>query len=392
MKYREIKYGASYIGPAEKRAVMKVLNRNWWQLDKEGELMEKESAKFLGVKYGILTNSGSSAALLAMSSLELPKGSEVIIAATTFPTVFNVIIQCGLVPVVVDAKVGTYVLEISDVERAISKKTRAVWAVHAVGNPVDMPALMRLARKYKLYVLEDNCDGWGSEINGRRVGSFGHISITSFHTAHIVSMGEGGGVFTNSRELARRVRMYRDWGRQANIAQRSVRFPGLPRDYNARFVYEKIGYNLKPLELQAAVGRIQLRKALKFRELRLKNFRRLYGALSKYSKYLVLPRFLPVAKVCWFSFPLTVQGGLKRGDILRYLEKHGVETRTMFAGNIIRHPAYKKGVKFRVSGNLKGADRILRDSFWVSVNSRLSAEDMRYLIRTFDEFFKKYTK
>lgn len=386
---RSILYGGVLLGKAEKKAIIGVLNRNWWGLDKEGEAMEKEAAAFLGVKYGVLTNSGSSAGLIAMSSLELPRGSEVIISATTFPTIFNTIIQCGLIPVVVDAKVGTYNFDVADIERAITSKTKAIWAVHAVGNPVDMPALMNVAKKHGIYVLEDNCDGWGSEIQGKRVGSFGHMSITSFHAAHIVAMGEGGGVFTNDKEFAMRARMYRDWGRLADLTPRPVHVKGLPVDHNIRFVYERIGYNLKPLELQAAMGRVQLRKALKFRQLRQRNFNQLYSALKKYEKYLILPTWLPNAKVCWFTFPLSVRGSLQHKDLLAYLHANGIETRPIFAGNIIRHPAYRR-VKYRVSGSLKGADQILRDSFWVSVNPRLSKSDMDYLVRTFDTFFTQF--
>jgi len=391
-KLRRITYGGALIGHEEKKAIVKVIERNWWPLAAEGEKMEKEAAQFLGVKYGVLANSGSSAGLLALMALELPKGSEVIISATTFPTIFNVIIQCGLIPVVVDAKVGTYNFDVEDVARAIGPKTKAIWAIHAVGNPCDMLALMKLAKKHGVYVLEDNCDGWGSTINGKRVGSFGHMSITSFHAAHIVAMGQGGGVFTDNREFARRARVYRDWGRQADLTPRPTDVPGLPRDYNPRFVYERIGYNLSPLELQAAMGRVQLRKTDKIRKLRARNFDFLYRTFKKYEDYLMLPQWLERAEVCWFSFPLSVRGGVTRGALVAHLEKNGIETRSMFAGNIIRHPAYKKGVRYRVSGSLKGADTILRDSFWISVHPRLSDDDRKYMADVFDSFFKKFLR
>lgn len=387
---RDIRYGGALIGSAEKKAIMSVVDRNWWQLAEEGDKMEKEAAAQLGVKYGILANSGSSAGLIALSALELPRGSEVIISATTFPTIFNIIIQCGLVPVVVDAKMGTYNLDVRDVEKAIGSHTKAVIAVHAVGNPCDMPALMRLAKKRGLYVIEDNCDGWGSTIGGKKVGSFGHLSITSFHAAHIVAMGEGGGVFTSDKELARKVRMYRDWGRQANLEKRSGDWPGIPDDYNPRFVYEKIGYNLKPLELQAAMGRVQLKKAAKIKRLRARNFAYFNKALKKYEDYLVLPTTVKGADVCWFAFPLSVRNGIKRGDLVQHLEAHGIETRSMFAGNILKHPAYRTGVAYRVGGSLAGADRILRDSLWFSVHPRLTAEDRAYVMDVFDSFFEKH--
>ncbi len=388
MKKRTILYGGAFVGEAEKKAIMKVVDRNWWGLDKEGDLMEKEAAKFLGVKYGLLANSGSSAGLLALKALELPKDSEVIICATTFPTIFNTIYDCGLIPVLVDTNVGTYGFNIEDVKKAITPKTRAIWAIHPVGNPVDMMALMKLVKGTPIYVLEDNCDGWGTEVGGKRAGGIGHMSITSYHAAHIVAMGEGGGVFTNDPELAKRARMYRDWGRQANLTPRPVDVPGLPGDYNVRFVYERMGYNLKPMELQAAMGRVQLRKIYKIRSLRQKNFKFFYKALSKYSEYLVMPEWVKGANVCWYTFPLTVQGGVTRKALVDHLTKWGVETRTMFAGNIIRHPAYATAT-YRVAGSLDGADRVLRDSFWFSVHPRLTAEDRAYVVWVFDEFFKK---
>jgi CDP-6-deoxy-D-xylo-4-hexulose-3-dehydrase len=209
----DLRYGGALVGDSEINAIIKSINKSRktgnWQTASEAKAMEEESAKFLGMKYGIITSSGSAAGLLALASLELDRGSEVIIPAVTFPTIFNIILQCGLLPVVVDSKIGTYNLDVDEVEQAIIKskgRVKAVIAVHAVGNPVDMPRLMKVARKYNVKVIEDNCDGWGSTINGKPVGSFGDISITSFHAAHIVSMGVGGGVYTNDKELAQRVR------------------------------------------------------------------------------------------------------------------------------------------------------------------------------------------
>ena len=385
----KITYGGALIGNEEKKAIMKIVNRNWWPLAEEGRLMEQEASKFLGVKYGVLANSGSSAGLLALSALELQKGSEVIIPAVTFPTIFNIILQCGLVPVVVDCKVGTYTIDMDKLEQAIGPKTKAIIAVHAVGNPCDMPGIMKIAKKYKLKVIEDNCDGWGSTIKGKKVGSFGDLSITSFHAAHIVAMGQGGGVFTNDKELARKVRMYRDWGRQSDIPRRTngKKWKSLPGDYDARFIYEKVGYNLSPLELQASMGRVQLKKSDKIKKLRQRNFNYIYKHLSKH-KELIMP--VSVTKdVCWFSFPLTVIG--KRGPLVKHLEDNGIETRSMFAGNILKHPAYK-GVKCRVGNSLKESNLILKYSFWVSCHPRYSTKELDYMIKVFNDYFKKTTK
>lgn len=384
-KYK-ITYGGALIGKEEVNAIMKVVKSNYWPLASEGLKMEKEAAKFLGVKYGVLANSGSSAGLLALSALELPIGSEVIIPATTFPTIFNIILQCGLVPVVVDTEIGTYNLKPDELESAISKKTKAIICVHAVGNPCDMPAIIKIAKKHKLYVIEDNCDGWGSAINGKKVGSFGDISFTSFHAAHIVAMGQGGGVFTNSKELATRARMYRDWGRQADLSSRTnKKFSSLPKDYDARFIYEKIGYNLSPLELQAAMGRVQLRKANKIKRLRQRNFNYLYKNLSRHAD-LIMPRWVQGADVCWFSFPLSCLSD--RGKLVKYLEKKGIETRSMFAGNILKHPAY--GLlddKVREGGDLDGANWITEHSFWISVHPRYSTKDLSYVVKVFDDYY-----
>ena len=384
----DLRYGGALTGKAEMQAIIKSIYKSNktgnWQTASEAKKMEEESAKFLGVKYGVITNSGSSAGLLALSALELPKGSEVIISAVTFPTIFNIILQCNLIPVVVDAKIGTYNFDVDEVERAITKKTKAIIAVHAVGNPCDMPKLMKVAKKHKIYVIEDNCDGWGSAIGGRKVGSFGDISITSFHAAHIVSMGVGGGCFTNDAILNRRIRQYRDWGRQAET-NKPHKVKELPKDYNPRFVYDKIGYNFQILELQAAMGRVQLRKADKIKKLRKKNFDYLYKHLSQFTD-LCMPKSIDGADVCWFSFPLTTWKD-DRKRLVPYLEKHGIETRSMFGGVITKHPAYINS-KFRINGKLEQANAILENSFWITCHPRLKKSDLDYIIDTFKNYYK----
>ncbi len=403
---RDLRYGGTSAGKEEEKAIIKSLKNSIrtgnWQAGEEAKKMEEEAAKFLGVKYGVLTTSGSCAGLLALSSLELPKGSEVIISAVTFPTIFNIILQCGLVPVVVDAKIGTYNFDVDEVERAITKKTKAIIAVHAVGNPCDMPRLMKVAKKHKLYVIEDNCDGWGSTIKGKKVGSLGDVSITSFHAAHIVSMGVGGGVFTNDRKIAENVRQYRDWGRQANTNE-PHKVKTLPKDYNPRFVYDKIGYNFQVLELQAAMGRVQLKKSNQIKKARQKNAEYLIKHLSKHRE-LIMPKMVKGSDVCWFALPLSVCTIIRprmakdgfyiespeeriRGSLVVHLEKHGIETRSMFSGDITRHPAYKNS-KYRIAKTgLKDADFILQNSFWITCHPRLTKSDLDYIISVFDDFF-----
>ena len=390
MNYK-IRYGGSTCDDKELKAIISSVEESiisgGWQAGRQATLMEKEASKFLGVKHCVLTTSGSCAGLLALSALELPMGSEVIIAATTFPTIFNIILQCGLTPVVVDSKIGTYNFDVDEVEKAITKKTRAIIAIHALGNPVDMPKLMKLVANKKIYVIEDNCDGWGGSIGGKKIGSFGNVSITSFHAAHIVSMGVGGGVFTNNKEIAKKVRMYRDWGRQADINRSdNQKWKTLPKDYNPRFIYDKIGYNFQILDLQAAMGRVQLKKAKRIKELRKKNFDYLYKFLS-FKDELIMPKWIDVADVCWFAFPITYRGD--RGKLVAHLEKAGIETRSLFAGQIHKHPAYANS-EYRLSGDLKDSEYILEHSFWLSCHPRNTKADNDYIIKTFNDFFTKH--
>ncbi len=254
-----------------------------------------------------------------------------------------------------------------------------------------MPRLMKVAKKYNVKVIEDNCDGWGSTINGKKVGSFGHVSITSFHAAHIVSMGVGGGVFTNDKRIESNVRMYRDWGRQANTTKPN-KYRSLPRDYNPRFVYDKIGYNFQILELQAAMGRVQLKKSELVKRLRQKNFKYLYNRLNHLP--LIMPKSLPNADICWFAFPISVKPTpafskfrqTTRGELVKYLEKHGIETRSMFGGDITKHPAYKNS-KYRVHGKLTEANYILKHSFWITCHPRLKKADLDYIIKVFKDYY-----
>ena len=386
MRKRDIKYGGMLLGKEEKAAIKRVVDKNWWPLAEEGEAMEREAAEYLGVKYGVLANSGSSAGLLALKALELPRGSEVIIPAVTFPTIFNIILQCGLKPVVADCEIGTYNLDLDKICDLVGRKTRAIIAVHAVGNPVDMKRLMAIAKIHNLIVLEDNCDGWGGDIDGKMVGSFGDISFTSFHAAHIVSMGQGGGVFTDNKEYARRARMYRDWGRQSDLTDRiNTKWDTLPSDYDARFIYEKVGYNLSPLELQAAMGRVQLKKTGEIKRKRRENYEYLRAGLSKYNQ-LILPSEVRGANPSWFALPLTYTGN--RGALVSHLEENGIETRSMFAGNILKHPAYR-GVKHRKK-SLAQSNVILEHSFWIGVHPRMTKADRDYVLKVFDDYFTRY--
>ena len=386
-RVRDLRYGGTLADSKEFKAIVSSVTNSIrtgnWQAGAETKKFEREAAKFLGVKHGIFTTSGSCAGLLALSALELPKGSEVIIPAVTFPTIFNIILQCGLVPVVAD--VGRdYVLDINSVASAITSKTRAIIAVHAVGYPVDMPQLMSLAKKSGIIVIEDNCDGWGGQIDGTKLGAWGDISITSFHGAHIVSTaGVGGGVFTDDDELAQRVRMYKDWGRQADT-DKPNKYPSLPEDQNPRFIYEKIGYNFQGLELQAAMGRVQLRRIGDIKRKRQKNAQYLIKNLKDIPN-IVVPKVPERYDVCWFALPLTTVG--ERGPLLAWLERHGIETRSMFSGRIDLHPAYAN-IEFRRIDNLEKSTYILYHSFWITCHPRLKKDDLEYIVSVFKEYNK----
>ena len=384
-----IRYGGAVTGFGEWWAIIKSITKSTftrqWQAGDEAKKFEQELADYVGTKHAILTTSGSCAGLLALSALELEKGSEVIIPAVTFPTIFNIIVQCGLVPVVADVEVGTYNLDLEKLERAISSKTKAIITVHAVGNPCDMTEIMEIAKRHNIVVIEDNCDGLGSEIGGKKVGSFGDISFTSLHAAHIVSMGVGGVVFTDNDELARNVRMYRDWGRQAEVTEKwnGGKWPKLPPDQDSRFIYEKIGYNFQVLELQAAMGRVQLRKIQDIKAKRQNNFEFLWNNLSEYDDLILpIPTFYN-SDACWFAFPLSTKG--ERAPLLAHLESCGIETRSMFSGNIAKHPAYKN-TEMRVA-DTTNADWVLEHSFWVSCHPSLTNQDIHRIIKTFDEYY-----
>lgn len=385
---KTLRYGGAVTGIEEERAIIKSIKKSRitrnWQEAEEGAKFSQEAAKFLGVRYGILTNSGSSAGLLALSALELPRGSEVIISAVTFPTIFNIILQCGLVPVVVDAQIGTYGFSVEDVEKAITKKTKAIIAINIVGNPIDTPKLRNILNKqdHKIWLLSDNCDGFGTKIKGKSIESYADISFTSFHAAHIVSTGVGGAIFTNNANLAKNVRIYRDWGRQADT-NKPNRYKTLPADYSPRFIYEKIGYNFQILELQAAMGRVQLRKANQIKKSRKKNFDYITNKLARYDD-IILPKVIDNADICWFAIPLTYKQD--RGGLVAHLEKNGIETRSMFSGNILAHPAYAKSIYRIGPKGLKEADYILKHSFFVSCHPSLTKSDLDYIVKVFEAY------
>lgn len=379
-------------------------------LGANGDSFVSEFAAMMGMKHGLVVNSGSSANLVAVSALcspnlprPIPQGCEVITAALAFPTTLNPIIQNGLVPVFVDVEEGTYNLDASLLEQALSDKTRAIVLAHTLGNPADMETVMEFARAHALYVVEDVCDALDSRLNGRRCGTFGDLSTYSFYAAHHITMGEGGAVLTDSAELYRQALSIRDWGRAcfcrtgeetplgACGKRFSGHFEGLPEGYDHKYVYSNIGYNLKPLDIQCAMGIEQLKKLPQFTLKRREHFTRLYEGLREHGDVFILPRALKGAEPSWFAFPLQVRegAGFTRNDIVRYLEEGNIETRMLFAGNILRHPAYRR-ISHRISGGLAETERVLQDAFFIGVFPGLTEPMLDYMLERINQFLALY--
>jgi CDP-6-deoxy-D-xylo-4-hexulose-3-dehydrase len=368
------------------------------------ERFEAEFADYLGVGDAMLVNSGSSANLVAVTTLTSPKlgdrrlkpGDEVVTLAAGFPTTLAPIVQNGLVPVFVDVRLGDYNADPERLREAIGPRTRAIMMAHTLGVPFDLDTVMDLAAKHDLWVIEDNCDALGSRYRGRLTGTFGHLATGSFYPAHHMTMGEGGAVMTSDRDLARIVRSIRDWGRDCYCAggenntcgtRFSQQFGMLPRGFDHKYVYSHIGYNLKITDMQAAIGCAQLGKLDGFVEARRRNFDRLRQALAKYADRLVLPQAPADSEPSWFGFLITVaeNAGFTRGDIVNFLEDRRVETRPLFAGNLLRHPAFMD-IPRRIVGTLDVTDRIMRDTFFVGVYPGIDAARLDHMIDVFERF------
>jgi CDP-6-deoxy-D-xylo-4-hexulose-3-dehydrase len=376
----------------------------WLTAGRFAKQFEEKFAKYLGVKHCILTNSGSSANLLAISALTSPKlrerrlkpGDEVITTACAFPTTVNPIIQNNLIPVFIDVDIGTYNIQANKIEEAISKKTKAIFLAHTLGNPFDLDKIQDICEKYNLWLIEDNCDALGSKYNGKYTGTFGHIATFSFYPAHHITMGEGGVLVTNDNQLKKLIKSFRDWGRDCwcepgcdNTCGKRFgwQLGTLPYGYDHKYIYSHIGYNLKITDMQAAVGVEQLKKLPSFIEARKENFKLLYEGLEKYVKYFILPKIETKAAPSWFGFLLTVRKGarFRRDEIVKYLEDNKIAIRMLFAGNIIRHPSFKN-VNYRVCGNLKNTDFVMNNTFWIGVYPGFTKKIINYILEIINEF------
>ncbi|MFA6427521.1 MAG: lipopolysaccharide biosynthesis protein RfbH [Candidatus Magasanikbacteria bacterium] len=382
----------------------------WWTEGRFSALFEQRIGNWLGVKYSALTNSGSSANLLALSALtslklkerRIEPGSEIITVAAGFPTTINPIIQNGCIPVFVDVEIGSYNAIVDQIQEAVGPKTRAVFLAHTLGNPFDVDSILEICKKNNLWLIEDNCDALGSVYHGKKTGTFGHIATCSFYPAHHITMGEGGAVFTNDALLYRIVRSIRDWGRDCwcNTGQDNTcgkrfgwQLGNLPFGYDHKFIYSEIGYNLKTTDIQAALGLSQFDKLENFIEMRKKNFTLLYNHLKKYEKFFVLPTWLDGADSSWFGFLLTVRqdSPFTRSDIIEHLQNKKIATRFLFAGNILRQPYFvERNIIHKSIGNLENTDYIMNNTFWVGCYPGITSEMLQYMTEMFDEFLMKY--
>jgi CDP-6-deoxy-D-xylo-4-hexulose-3-dehydrase len=371
-----------------------------------GPEFERKLVEFLGVREVIPVNSGSSANLIAVATLcaqqlknRLRPGDEVITPAMTFPTTLAPLVQNQLVPVLVDCQLGSYNIDVDQLEATYSPRVRALFIPHTLGNPVEMDKVMAFAQAHDLFVIEDTCDALGSKYAGQFVGTFGHLGTLSFYPAHHITTGEGGAVFTNSHRLARLARVLRDWGRDCFCGYDNPRngkcgrrfereIPGMPGTYDHRYFFTEIGYNLKLTEFQAAIGVAQMGKLPDFIARRKRHFRLIYDALKRFEEFLILPQWSARADPSWFAFPLCVRDGAPFGrkELTTFLESRNIETRYLFAGNILHQPGYQN-IQARVVGNLANSDVVMRSAFFVGVYPGLDEARITYMLEQFQEFF-----
>ena len=370
------------------------------------EEFESSFAEFIGVSDALLVNSGSSANLVALTALTSPKlgerrlkpGDEVITVATGFPTTLAHILQNQLTPVFVDVNLGDYTAKPDMLASAVGPKTRAIMMAHTLGVPFDLDTVLELAQQHDLWVVEDNCDALGSTYRGQLTGSFGHIASHSFYPAHHITMGEGGCVVTNDELLGKIARSIRDWGRDCYCAggenntcgkRFGQQFGSLPFGYDHKYIYSHIGYNLKLTDMQAAIGVAQLKKLPAFIAARKANFQALHEMLLPYADRLILPMALPNSDPSWFSFVITVrpEAGFSRNELTRFLEANRIETRNLFSGNLLRHPAFEN-IVHRVVGDLTNTDTITNNTFFIGVYPGIGESHLDYIQQVFARFMQ----
>jgi len=393
------------IGAGELKMMVDASLDGWLTTGRFNAMFEERLAKFLGVKHLITVNSGSSANLVAFSTLTsdrlgdraIKPGDEVIGVAAGFPTTVNPILQFGAVPVFVDVDLTTHNIDASKIEAAISTKTKAIMLAHSLGNPFNLDVVTAICKKHGLWLVEDCCDALGAKYNGQLVGTFGDIGTLSFYPAHHITMGEGGAVFTNDPELKLIAESFRDWGRDCycppgkdNTCNKRFcwKLGDLPEGYDHKYTYSHLGYNLKISDMQAACALAQMDRVEDFIAARKANFKYLKERLASVEQFLHLPEATPNSEPSWFGFPLVLKedAGVKRADLINFLDQNKIATRLLFAGNLTRQP-YMIGRKFRVSGELTNTDTVMNQTFWLGVWPGLTREQLDYVVDRLEEFF-----
>jgi len=393
-----IPYALSVHGRQELNAVARVIREHKTAMGENTRRFEKGIASLFGKKSGVMVNSGSSANLLAFELLNLPRGSEVITPLLTFATTVAPILQKGLVPAFVDVGSGTYLANPAQIESRINKKTRALMIPSLIGNVPDMEALRALANKRGLFFIEDSCDTLGATFEQKPTGVYSDISTTSFYGSHIINAAGGGGMLcVNRPDWARRAMVLRGWGRSSSLFGESeelskrfqARIGRIP--YDAKFIFTEMGYNFLPLEISAAFGLEQLKKFPRFGAIRRRNFARLFKFFRRFEEFFVLPRQTPETRTSWLAFPLTIkrQAPFSRGEITTWLERHGIQTRPVFTGNILKQPAFRRIVR-RAPGRYPMTNYVMQQAFLIGCHQGLGARHLDYLENTFERFLKRF--
>ena len=402
----DVPVSGKVIGALELQNMVEASLDGWLTTGRFNQQFEEKLSQFLGIKCLLTVNSGSSANLIAFSTLTSPKlkeraiqkGDEIISVAAGFPTTVNPIVQFGAIPVFVDVKIPTYNIDENLVEAAITRKTKAVMLAHTLGNPFNVKKIKEICEKYNLWLIEDSCDALGSKFDNQNVGTFGDLATLSFYPAHHITMGEGGAVFTNSKKLERIAESFRDWGRDCycepgkdNTCNKRFNWQlgDLPYGYDHKYTYSHSGYNMKITDMQAACGLAQLDRLEGFIKKRKENFNFLYKNLKDLEEFLILPEQEKNSEPSWFGFPLTLkkQDKFNRNDLVKYLNENKIGTRLLFSGNLTKQP-YMKNVTFKVHGELKNTDFVMENTFWAGLYPGLSKEHLEYSVLKIKNFFK----